>query len=87
MGDQCEKNLMPVYNLAPLWGPNMMTVDGAQETPGGHGANFGQTSGQMEVFQAVGNISTVVCTNNTNICLLSVSFQCGICVKVVWSLD
>ena len=74
---------MPVYNLgksppdshlvthdvsAPLWGPNMMTVDGQEK-------NFGQTSGEMEVrggmgvsiyvdclqvFHAVGNISTVV---------------------------
>ena len=70
MGDQCDKNLMPVYNLAPLWGPNMMTVDGGHQEVG-VGANFGQTSGQMEVFQAVGNISTLVCTNTTNNC-----FQC-----------
>ena len=57
VADQFEKNLMPVYNLgkspsdsqraspdisAPLWGPNMMTVDGQEK-------NFGQTSGEMEV--------------------------------------
>jgi hypothetical protein len=24
---QMEKNLMPVINLAPLWGPNILTVD------------------------------------------------------------
>ena len=56
VADQCEKNLMPVYNLAPLWGPNMMTVDGQEN------AQWSQTSGEMEVFQAVGNISTMVCT-------------------------
>ena len=58
VADQFEKNLMPVYNLgksppdshlvthdvsAPLWGPNMMTVDGQEK-------NFGQTSGEMEVM-------------------------------------
>ena len=24
---QMDKNLMPVINLAPLWGPNILTVD------------------------------------------------------------
>ena len=28
VAEQCEKNLMPVFNLAPLWGPNMLIVDG-----------------------------------------------------------
>ena len=28
IAEQCEKNLMPVYNLAPLWGPNILIVDG-----------------------------------------------------------
>merc|ERR1719356_1650974 len=35
----------------------MMTVDGQEKT------NFGQTSGQMEVFHAVGNKSTLVCSD------------------------
>jgi len=43
VADQCEKNLMPVYNLAPLWGPNMLTVDGQEAS------QFAQTSGEMEV--------------------------------------
>ncbi len=31
---QMEKNLMPVINLAPLWGPNILTVDSqARGTP------------------------------------------------------
>ena len=45
---------MPVYNLAPLWGPNMMTVEG------GDTRSYAQTSGEMEVFQAVGTVSTTV---------------------------
>jgi len=57
VADQCEKNLMPVYNLAPLWGPNMLTVDGQEAS------QFAQTSGEMEVFHAVGNISTLVCAD------------------------
>ena len=28
VAEQYEKNLMPVINLAPLWGPNMLIVDG-----------------------------------------------------------
>ena len=47
---QSEKNLMPVLNLAPLWGPNITTVD-EQEAKGGH--VYGQTSGEMESFHAV----------------------------------
>ena len=54
VADQCDKNLMPVYNLAPLWGPNMMTVEG------GDTRSYAQTSGEMEVFQAVGTVSTTV---------------------------
>jgi len=57
VADQCEKNLMPVYNLAPLWGPNMLTVDGQEAS------QFAQTSGEMEVFHAMGNISTLVCAD------------------------
>jgi len=57
VADQCEKNLMPVYNLAPLWGPNMLTVDGQEAS------QFAQTSGEMEVFHAIGNISTLVCAD------------------------
>jgi len=59
VADQCEKNLMPVYNLAPLWGPNMLTVDGQEAS------QFAQTSGEMEVFHAIGNISTLVMRMNT----------------------
>jgi hypothetical protein len=58
VADQCEKNLMPVYNLAPLWGPNMLTVDGQEAS------QFAQTSGEMEVFHAMGNISTLVMRMN-----------------------
>ena len=47
---QSEKNLMPILNLAPLWGPNITTVD-EQEGKGGH--VYGQTSGEMESFHAV----------------------------------
>ena len=54
---QCDKNLMPEYNLAPLWGPNMMSVDGGAAELG-----FSQTNKEMEVFQAVGNASTLVRT-------------------------
>ena len=54
---QCDKNLMPEYNLAPLWGPNMLTVDTQDLVTWP-----GQTSGEMEVFQAVGNASTLVRT-------------------------
>ena len=43
VADQCEKNLMPVYNLAPLWGPTLLTVDGQEAS------QFAQTSGEMEV--------------------------------------
>eukprot|EP00092_Neocalanus_flemingeri_P004733 GFUD01005098.1.p1 GENE.GFUD01005098.1~~GFUD01005098.1.p1 ORF type:complete len:1563 (+),score=315.45 GFUD01005098.1:146-4834(+) len=57
VADQCEKNLMPVYNLSPLWGPNMLTVDGQEAS------QFAQTSGEMEVFHAIGNISTLVCAD------------------------
>jgi hypothetical protein len=32
---QMEKNLMPVINLAPLWGPNILTVD-SQAGAGAH---------------------------------------------------
>ena len=46
---QSDKNLMPILNLAPLWGPNITTVDIEQE--GGH--IYGQTSGEMESFHAV----------------------------------
>ena len=56
---QCDKNLMPEYNLAPLWGPNMLTVDTQEALVSWPG----QTSGEMEVFQAVGNVSTLVRTN------------------------
>ena len=59
VADQCEKNLMPVYNLAPLWGPNILTVDGQEAS------QFAQTSGEMEVFHAIGNISTLVMRMNT----------------------
>ena len=60
---QCDKNLMPEYNLAPLWGPNMLTVDTQDLVTWP-----GQTSGEMEVFQAVGNVSTLVRTyTNTSI--------------------
>merc|ERR1719402_1295879 len=34
---------MPVYNLAPLWGPTLLTVDGQEAS------QFAQTSGEMEV--------------------------------------
>ena len=30
VADQCDKNLMPVINLSPLWGPNITTVDGQE---------------------------------------------------------
>ena len=50
---QSEKNLMPILNLAPLWGPNITTVD-EQEGKGGH--VYGQTSGEMESFHAVSQI-------------------------------
>ena len=40
---------MPILNLAPLWGPNITTVDIEQE--GGH--IYVQTSGEMESFHAV----------------------------------
>jgi len=51
--------LMPILNLAPLWGPNITTVDIEQE--GGH--IYGQTSGEMESFHAVGGVSTTVCAD------------------------
>jgi len=57
VADQCNKNLMPVFNLAPLWGPNMLTVDGQEAS------QFAQTSGEMEVFQELGNLSTGVCAD------------------------
>ena len=50
---QSEKNLMPILNLAPLWGPNITTVD-EQEGKGGH--VYGQTSGEMESFHAVSQL-------------------------------
>jgi len=37
VAEQYEKNLMPVINLAPLWGPNMLIVDGQEQ-------DFGETS-------------------------------------------
>jgi len=43
VADQCEKNLMPVYNLSPLWGPTLLTVDGQEANM------FAQTTGEMEV--------------------------------------
>ena len=59
VADQCDKNLMPEYNLAPLWGPNMMSVDSGAEV------GFAQTNREMEVFQAVGNASTLARTFDT----------------------
>ena len=50
---------MPVFNLAPLWGPNILTVDGQDRGQGG----FGQTSGEMETFQQLGSASTAVCAD------------------------
>ena len=59
---------MPVFNLAPLWGPNMMTVDGGISLKSaGADMGFSQTNKEMEVFQAVGNASTLVRTLDTNI--------------------
>jgi len=42
VAEQCDKNLMPVYNLAPLWGPNILIVDKGEK-------DFGETSGETEV--------------------------------------
>ena len=47
---QSEKNLMPILNLAPLWGPNITTVE---EHEAKVGQVYGQTSGEMESFHAV----------------------------------
>jgi hypothetical protein len=59
VADQCDKNLMPVLNLAPLWGPNITTVDGQEASC----QQFGTTSGEMESFHAVGGVSTIVCAD------------------------
>ena len=68
VADQSDKNLMPVFNLAPLWGPNMMTVDGGISLKSaGADVGFSQSNKEMEVFQAVGNASTLVRTLDTNI--------------------
>ena len=58
---QSEKNLMPILNLAPLWGPNITTVD-EQEGKGGH--VYGQTSGEMESFHAVSLLGLLICLNS-----------------------
>ena len=47
---------MPILNLAPLWGPNITTVDIKQE--GGH--IYSQTSGEMESFHAVSFFVAIV---------------------------
>ncbi len=44
VANQCERNLMPDYNLAAIWGPTLLTVDG-QPAP----FNFAQTSGEADV--------------------------------------
>ncbi len=44
VSNQCERNLMPNYNLAAIWGPTLLTVDG-QSAP----SDFGQTSGEADV--------------------------------------
>ena len=58
---QSEKNLMPILNLAPLWGPNITTVD-EQEGKGGH--VYGQTSGEMESFHAVSPLGFKIFENS-----------------------
>jgi hypothetical protein len=40
---QCDRNLMPNYNLAAIWGPTLLTVDGQDA------ADFGQTSAEADV--------------------------------------
>ena len=55
---QSEKNLMPILNLAPLWGPNITTVE---EHEAKVGQVYGQTSGEMESFHAVSPEETQIC--------------------------
>jgi len=43
VSSQSDKNLMPVFNLAPLWGPNMLIVDGQA------GQGFGETREETDV--------------------------------------
>ena len=40
---QCQKNLMPNYNLAAIWGPTLLTVDGQEAQ------DFAKTSGESDV--------------------------------------
>ena len=54
---QSEKNLMPILNLAPLWGPNITTVE---EHEAKVGQVYGQTSGEMESFHAVSFFVAIV---------------------------
>ena len=43
IADMCSKNLMPNYNLAAIWGPTLLTVDGLEAS------NFARTSGESDV--------------------------------------
>lgn len=43
IANQCDRNLMPNYNLAAIWGPTLLTVDNLAAQ------NFAQTSGEAEV--------------------------------------
>jgi hypothetical protein len=43
VSNQCDRNLMPNYNLAAIWGPTLLTVDGQSAT------GFAQTSAEADV--------------------------------------
>ena len=45
----CDRNLMPDYNLAAIWGPTLLTVDGQEAT------DFAQTSGEADVCRDLVN--------------------------------
>ena len=73
---QSEKNLMPILNLAPLWGPNITTVE---EHEAKVGQVYGQTSGEMESFHAV-SPQDFDSFEETQICFKSFkcsAFSCG----------
>ena len=43
IGDKHDKNLMPTNNLAAIWGPTLLTVDGLTAL------DFAQTTGEADV--------------------------------------
>ena len=42
ISNQCERNLMPNYNLASIWGPTLLTVDGQTAS------DFAQTNAEAD---------------------------------------